>query len=636
MGKFHFSADFVVVDFDADPRVPLIIGRSFLKTIKALIDVYEGELTLRVGKEAIAFNLDQTSRYSANYNDITANRINVINMAYDEYSQEVLSFSDVIASGNPTLYYDPIVSTFSLTLTPFEDSDFLLKEVDAFLALEDDSTSREVDHSYYDPEGDILLLEAFLNDDSSLPLPIKECICLKFEKNLKFVNLRMLNLQLMSLSRLNLRTYLLISNTHFWRSHFMVKEGIVLGHKISKNGIEKDTILFFSNECFESFQTLKKKLTEAPILVTPDWDLPFELICDASDFAICVVLGQRKTKHFQPIHYASKTMTDAQARYTTTEKELLVVVYAFEKFRSYLVLSKSIVYTDHSALKYLFNKQDTKPSLLRWVLLLQEFDITVRDKQGSENLAADHLSRLENPHQSVLNKKEINETFPSRHLVSFLFVVNQVPMSSGGVFTTRKLLTFSRLAIIVPPGDIMAQTTLPKRCLTSVSIGPQSIMMPTTWSNLVTLVNVRERFQNVMKCLRIPSKFARFLTFRALISWGRSRLHEGTNIYSWPSITCRNGLKRKRSSPTMLELFANSLNLSLLGLELPVPSLVITVRTSAMTSLQRSCLSTVSLPSCYRLSPSNKWACGSLQSWFKKNLRMDSGRQPCLLVGQAR
>ncbi|GJW29228.1 reverse transcriptase domain-containing protein [Tanacetum coccineum] len=171
VGKFQFPADFVVVDFDADPRVPLILGRSFLKTGRALIDVYEGELTLRVGKEAITFNLDQTSRYSSNYDDNSVKRIDVIEMACEEYSQELLGFSDVIASGNPTLYYDPIVSTSSPTLTPFGDSDFLLEEVDAFLALEDDPTSPEVDDSYYDPEGDILLLEAFLNDDPSLPPP---------------------------------------------------------------------------------------------------------------------------------------------------------------------------------------------------------------------------------------------------------------------------------------------------------------------------------------------------------------------------------------------------------------------------------------------------------------------------------
>ncbi|GJX09091.1 hypothetical protein Tco_0198950 [Tanacetum coccineum] len=159
------------VDFDADPRVPLILRRSFLKIGRALIDVYEGELTLCVSKESITFNLDQTLRYSANYNDMTANRIDVIDMACEEYSQEVLGFSDVIASGNPTPYYDPIISTSFPTLTPFGDSDFLLEEVNAFLALEDDPTSPEVDHSYYDSERDILLLEAFLNDDPSLPPP---------------------------------------------------------------------------------------------------------------------------------------------------------------------------------------------------------------------------------------------------------------------------------------------------------------------------------------------------------------------------------------------------------------------------------------------------------------------------------
>nr|GFB54560.1 reverse transcriptase domain-containing protein [Tanacetum cinerariifolium] len=145
VGSFHFSTDFLVVDFDADPRVPLILERSFLKTGRALIDVFEGELTLRVSKEAITFNLDQTSRYSANYSDMTAKRIDVIDMACEQYSQEVLGFSDTISSGNPTPYYDPIVSATSSTLTSFGNSDFLLEE------------------------GDILLLEEFLNDDPSSP-----------------------------------------------------------------------------------------------------------------------------------------------------------------------------------------------------------------------------------------------------------------------------------------------------------------------------------------------------------------------------------------------------------------------------------------------------------------------------------
>ncbi|GKA98450.1 reverse transcriptase domain-containing protein [Tanacetum coccineum] len=162
----------------------------------------------------------------------------------------------------------------------------------------------------------------------------------------------------------------------------------------------------------KTMETLKKILTEAPILIAPNWDPPFELMCDASDYAIGAVLGQQIEKHFRPIHYASKTMTEAESNYTTTEKEMLAVVYAFKKFRSYLIMNKSIVYTDHSALKYLFAKKDAKARLLRWVLLLQEFDFKVIDTKGAENYAADHLSRLENPYENVLDPKEINENFP--------------------------------------------------------------------------------------------------------------------------------------------------------------------------------------------------------------------------------
>nr|GFB45194.1 reverse transcriptase domain-containing protein [Tanacetum cinerariifolium] len=154
VGTLHFPADFVVVDFDADPRVPLILERYFLKIGRALIDVYEGELTLRVGKEAVTF------------------RIDLIDVAYEDYSQEVLEFS---VSGNPTPSTEPIVSNSSPTLTPFGDSDFLLEETNAFLAIDDEPISTKIDDCYYDSEGDILLLKEFLNDDlSSPPLPPQE------------------------------------------------------------------------------------------------------------------------------------------------------------------------------------------------------------------------------------------------------------------------------------------------------------------------------------------------------------------------------------------------------------------------------------------------------------------------------
>ncbi|GJT30883.1 reverse transcriptase domain-containing protein [Tanacetum coccineum] len=560
--KFQFPADFVVVYFDADPRVPLILERSFLKTGRALIDVYEGELTLRVGKEA--------------------------------YSQEVLGFSDVIASGNPTPYYDPIVSTSSPTLTPFGDSDFLLEEVDAFLALEDDPTSPEVDHSYYDSEGDILLLEAFLNDDpSSPPLPPQElkvvepknekfsideppevelkdlpphleyaflegtkklpviiakdlkdeekAALIKFLKSHKCM-MAVFHDMIEKMMEVFMDDFSVFGNSfgtclshldkmlkrcedtnlclNWEKSHFMVKEGIVLGHKISKNRIEvdkakvdviaklphpttvkgirsflghagfyrrfiqdfskiarpmtrlleKDTPFFFSKECIKAFQTPKKKLTEAPILVAPDWDLPFELMCDASYFAIGAVLGQQKTKHFQPIHYASKTMTDAQAHYTTTEKELLAVVTPwFANFANY--------HAGNFVVKGMSSQQKNKFF------------------------------------------KDVKHYFWDD---PFLFKICVIK-SSGSVFMAKKPLIFLRLATMDPPGDIMARTTPPKRCLTP------------------------ERSHNVMKCHKMPSKFVKFLTFGVSISWGRSRLHEGTSTYLWPSITYRNGLKQKRS-----------------------------------------------------------------------------------------
>nr|GEY08174.1 reverse transcriptase domain-containing protein [Tanacetum cinerariifolium] len=356
VGKFHFPTDFVVVDFEVDPRVPLILGRSFLRTGRALINVYGEEITLRVNDESVTFNLNQIMRYSYTYDDNSVNQIDFIDIAWTE-------------------------------------------------------------DSCYDPEGDILFLEKFLIDDpSQLPLmDLKQAEETKAKSSIEEPS----ELELKELpSHLE---YPFLEETDKLPSEIEVDRAKVdviaklphpttvkgvrsfLGHagfyrrfiqdfsKIARpmtHLLEKETPFLFSKDCIDAFETLKKKLTEAPILVVPDWNLPFELMCDASDFKIGAVLGQRKTKHFQPIHYVSKTMTEAQIHYTTMEKEMLAVVYAFEKFRPYLVL------------------------------LLQEFDITIRDKKRSENLADDHLSKLENPHKDVFENKDIIENFPLETLGS--------------------------------------------------------------------------------------------------------------------------------------------------------------------------------------------------------------------------
>ncbi|KAB2625957.1 hypothetical protein D8674_017617 [Pyrus ussuriensis x Pyrus communis] len=250
------------------------------------------------------------------------------------------------------------------------------------------------------------------------------------------------------------------------KCQFMVKQGIVLGHVISSQGMEvdkakidiitnmaapttvkgvrsflghagfyrrfiknfsmitrplcnllaKDVVFHFDKACMDAFNTLKHELTSAPIIMAPDWSLPFELMCDASDYAIGAVLGQRVNKLPHVIYYASRTLNDAQLNYSTTEKELLAIVFALEKFRSYLVGSKVIVFSDHAALRYLMTKKDAKPRLIRWILLLQEFDLEIRDKKGSDNVVADHLSRL-NENHGVGQPLPLNESFPDEQLL---------------------------------------------------------------------------------------------------------------------------------------------------------------------------------------------------------------------------
>ena len=250
------------------------------------------------------------------------------------------------------------------------------------------------------------------------------------------------------------------------KCHYMITSGIVLGHVVSSHGIEvdkakvdvianlpppktikeirsflghagfyrrfikdfsliskpicnlltKDTAFEWTQECQNAFDKIIQHLTSAPIMQPPDWSLPFEIMCDASDYAVGAVLGQRRNGKPYVIYYASRTLNNAQMNYSTTEKELLAVIFALDKFRSYLIGSTTIVFTDHSAIRYLLTKQDAKPRLIRWILLLQEFDIVIKDKKGTENVVADHLSRLVTG--SSCEMTPINDNFPDEHLFS--------------------------------------------------------------------------------------------------------------------------------------------------------------------------------------------------------------------------
>ncbi|GJT08673.1 reverse transcriptase domain-containing protein [Tanacetum coccineum] len=451
VGKFQFPADFVVVDFEPDPRVPLILGRCFLKTSHALIDVYEGEITLRVGKEAITFNLDQTSKYTADYNHMTVNKIDVIDMACDEYSQEVLGFSSVVASGNPTPYFEPIVSTASPTLTPFGDSDFLLfEEADSFLAQEDDPTSSEVDPTYQDPEGDILILEAILNSEPPPPLPNHEqympdgistlATAEIFEQLTLMGNMKRASkgyprvdtplFQTMLVQEAAPMPYdsplLRIHSLGTDKGSLTLNELTVLCTLISKKVESLESDLKLTKQTYGVPYTkliMKvKKLEHKVKLITArrkrrsDEDLMYETgVYDYPEGftgpSISITTAEPVTTAGEGVSTARaipKEVSTAEPDMDVTLAKALVDLLKSGKKKSPKPKARGISFQDLEEVarrEYLFAKKDAKARLMRWILLLQEFDIEIRDTKGAENLAADHLSRLEKPHQDKLENK---------------------------------------------------------------------------------------------------------------------------------------------------------------------------------------------------------------------------------------
>nr|GFA74633.1 reverse transcriptase domain-containing protein [Tanacetum cinerariifolium] len=281
VGKFHFLTDFIVVDFEADPRVPLILGRSFLRTGRALIDVYAEEITLRVNDEAVTFNLNQTTRYSYTYDDPLVNRIDIIDVAREEYAQEILGFSSHSLGGSSTLTFEPILSGSSPSLTSFEGSDFILEEIDAY--LKDESISSEINHADCDPEGDICLIEKLLNDDPfqlSL-MDLKEVIKSKSSNEeppepmghkISKSGLEVDRAKVDVIAKLphpttvkGVRSFL--GHAGFYRC--FIQEISKIARPMT-HLLEKETPFVFFKDFIDAFKTLKKKLTEAPILVVPD------------------------------------------------------------------------------------------------------------------------------------------------------------------------------------------------------------------------------------------------------------------------------------------------------------------------------------------------------------------------------
>nr|GEX48788.1 reverse transcriptase domain-containing protein [Tanacetum cinerariifolium] len=527
VGKFHFPTDFVVVDFKANLRVPLILGRSFLRIGRALIDVYGEEITFRVNEES--------------YNSKSSNPTLVSDPSFSEETKNDFCKKPIVKSSSPTL-------------TPFGESDFFLEEIEDF--LNDESILTGIENSFYDPEGDILYLEKLLNDDPFQlpPMDLKQAEETKekysieeppelelkeLSSHLEYAFLEDTNklpgidprfcthkilmeedykLAVQSQRRVNPKIHDVIKKEVIklldagmiypisdspWVTpiHCMPKKGgmsvvanenneliptrlvtgwrVYIDYRKLNDATRKyhfplpfmDQMLerLAGNEfyCFlDGFsgyfqisidpQDQEKTTFTCPYGTFAYRRMPFGL-CNApgtfqrDSFSSClsnldkmlkrckdtnlvlnwekchfmckegIVLGHKISKSRIEVD-REKVDVIAKLPHPTTVKGVRSflghAVYAFEKFRPYLVLSKSIVYTNHSALKYLLSKQDAKPRLLRWVLLLQEFDITICDKKGSENLAADHLSRLENPHKDVLENKDINENFPLETLGS--------------------------------------------------------------------------------------------------------------------------------------------------------------------------------------------------------------------------
>nr|GEZ03510.1 reverse transcriptase domain-containing protein [Tanacetum cinerariifolium] len=506
VGKFQFPADFVVVDFEPDPRVPLILGKSFLNTSGALIDVYHGEITLRVGKEAITFNLDQTSRYTANYDHMTMNQIDVIDMACEEYSQEVLDFSN---------------------------------EANSFLALEDDPTSPEVDDSYYDSEGDIHLLEEILNSDPSPPPPNQRNYLLEIQKELKICEAKTVKSSIDEPPEVELKDLPPHLEYAFLESDDKLPVIIAKDLKDEEKGRPyqglRTSVQHQRRVNPKIYDVIKKeveKLLDAG-LIYPISDSPWvsPVHCMQKKVSITVVKKDDNDLIVTRLVMGWRVCIDYRKLNEATQKDHFPLpfmdqmlerlmgnqyYYFLNGFSGYFQIpidpkdqEKTTFTCPYRTFAYrcipfgLCNAPDTFQRCMMAIFhdmikktmevfmddFLEKSHFMVKEGivlghkisksgievdrakveviaklphpttvKGAENLAADHLSRLENPHQDKFENKEIMETFPLETLGSIALRSDSTPWFAdfanyhAGNFIAKKLLTLLKLATVDPPG----------------------------------------------------------------------------------------------------------------------------------------------------------------------------------------
>nr|GEV34914.1 reverse transcriptase domain-containing protein [Tanacetum cinerariifolium] len=457
---------------------------------------------------------------------MTANKIDVI---CEEYSQEVLGFSDTITSGNLTPHDDLIVSTTFPTFTPFRDSDFLLfEEADAFLSLEDDPDSPKINPFYYDPEGDILLLEAILNSEPYLPSFKKELKVCEAKTVKSFVD-EPLEVELKDLPPHLEYAFLEGDN----------KLPVIISKELGDE--EKSALI---NVLKSHKRAIAWKLSDIQATQKDHFPLPF------MDQMLERLAGNEFYYFLDGFSGYFQIPIDPRDQ----EKTTFICPYGTFSYRRMPFGLCNAPGTFQRCMLAIFHDMVEK----MMEVFMDDFSVFGNSFENCLSRLDKMLQRCEDTNLSLNWEKShfmVKEGIVLGHKFSKngievdrakVNVISKLPHPTT-VKVPRDLQTLqitTRLATMDPRGDIMVQTSLPKRSLMPVSFGPPFTRMPTSLSKTMTHTNDKGKFHNGMRCLKIPSKLVKSLTFGALILWARSRLHKGTNIFSWLSITCQNGLKK--------------------------------------------------------------------------------------------